>query len=78
MQVSEQLKELSGQRYVSPYHLAVVYNGLGMRAQALDQLENAADERYNWLVFLKVEPLFESLRSEPRFVALVHRVGLVP
>jgi serine/threonine-protein kinase len=78
LQVVEQLDELAKQRYVSPYHFAVIYTALGDRARALDYLEQAADERFNWLVFLKVEPLFDGLRSEPRFSALVHRVGLTP
>jgi serine/threonine-protein kinase len=75
-QVIEQLNDLAKRRYVSPYHLAVIYAGLGEREQALDQLEKAADERFNWLVFLRVEPQFDSLRSEPRYAALVQRMGL--
>jgi len=78
LQVVEQLKELARRRYVSPYHFAVIYTGLGERAQALDYLEKAADERFNWLVFLKVEPLFDSLRSEPRFSALLRSLRLAP
>ena len=78
LQVVGQLNELGKQRYVSPYHLAVVYTGLGDRPQALDYLEKATDERFNWLVFLKVEPLFDSLRSEPRFSAMLQRIGLAP
>ena len=75
-QVVEQLNDLARQHYVSPYHLAVIYAGLGEREKALDNLEKAGDERFNWLVFIKVEPIFESLRSEPRSLALVHRIGL--
>jgi len=74
--VIEQLKKLSGQRYISPYHFAVIYIPLGEREQALSHLEKAADERFNLMVFLKVEPQFESLRSEPRFVALTQRLEL--
>lgn len=77
-QVLDQLKEQAGRRYVSPYYLAVVFAGLGEREQALDQLEKAADERFNWLAFVRVEPLFEGLHSAPRFAALVGRVGLTP
>ena len=75
-QVIEQLNDLARQHYVSPYHLAVVYAGLGEREKALDNLEKAADERFNWIVFINVEPIFDRLRSEPRFIALVHRIGL--
>jgi tetratricopeptide (TPR) repeat protein len=78
LQVIEQLQTSAKQRYVSPYHLAVIYTGLGAREQALDNLEKAADERYNWLVFIKVEPTFDSIRSEPRFVSLIRRIGLDP
>lgn len=76
LDVVERLKDLGRQRYVSPYHLAVVYAGLGEQEAALDNLEQAATERYNWLVFLRVDPIFDGLRAEPRFVALVQRVGL--
>ncbi len=75
-QVIEQLKEMSARRYVSPYYLAVVRAGLGEREQALAHLEQAAQERFNWLVFIRVEPQFESLRAEPRFAALLQRIGL--
>jgi len=74
--VAEQLKEQAGRRYVSPYHLAVVYAGTGEHALALEQLEKAAAERYNWLAFIAVEPQFDALRSDPRFAALVKRIGL--
>ena len=63
---------------MTPNHLAVIYTGLDAREQALDQLEKAADERFNWLVFLQVESLFESLHSDPRFAALTWRIGLAP
>jgi tetratricopeptide (TPR) repeat protein len=77
LQLVAQLQELGRRRYVSPYHLAVIHAGLGARAEALSELEQAADERYSWLVFLRVEPQFDGLRSDPRFGALVRRVGLV-
>lgn len=76
LQVIVQLKKLAEQRYISPYHFAVIYIPLGEREQALANLEKAADERFNLMVFLKVEPLFDSLRSEPRFVAITQRLGL--
>ena len=77
-EVLAQLKELSARRYVSPYYLAVVHAGLGEKEQALEHLEKASQERFNWLAFLKVEPQFAALRSEPRFAALVQRIGLQP
>ena len=75
-QVIEQLNEIAKQHYVSPYHLAVVYAGLGEREKALNNLEKAAGERFNWIVFINVEPVFDSLRNDSRFTALVRRIGL--
>jgi tetratricopeptide (TPR) repeat protein len=77
LQLVAQLQELGRRRYVSPYHLAVIHAGLGARTEAIGELEQAAGERYAWLVFLRVEPQFDGLRSDPRFGALVRRVGLV-
>ena len=72
----EQLRKLGVQRYVSPYHLAVIYLPLGDKEQALSLLEKAADERFNLVIFIKVDPQFDTLRSEPRFAALIQKLGL--
>ncbi|HUE81283.1 MAG TPA: protein kinase [Pyrinomonadaceae bacterium] len=74
--VLAELGRRSGQRYVSPYHLAVVYSGLGDLPQTLNHLEQATEERFNWLVFLWVEPQFDGLKNNTRFAALKKRVGL--
>jgi serine/threonine-protein kinase len=60
---------------VSPYRLATVRLALGEREAALSELERACRERDHWMVWLKVDPMLESLRSEPRFEELVRRVG---
>ncbi|HEV8429594.1 MAG TPA: protein kinase [Pyrinomonadaceae bacterium] len=70
------LQELSKQQYVSPFQTAVVYAGLDERKQALDWLEKARDERFNWLPFIKVDPVLKNLRSEPRFIELARSLGL--
>jgi TolB-like protein/DNA-binding winged helix-turn-helix (wHTH) protein/Tfp pilus assembly protein PilF len=64
----------SKRQYVSPYYFAVVYVGLGESDKAIDQLEKAFADRSNGLVFLKVEPELDSLRSNPRFWALQRRL----
>ena len=51
-------------------------SGLGDKDQAFAWLEEAYNERSNILQFLKVEPNFDPLRSDPRFRDLLHRVGL--
>ncbi len=58
------LQELSKQQYVSPYQIAVVYAGLDERERALDWLEQSHAERFNWLPFIQVDPVFKNLPSE--------------
>jgi eukaryotic-like serine/threonine-protein kinase len=74
--VLEELKRRRDRQYVSPWGLASIYARLGERDAALDWLERAYDEHDSTLVWLKVHPRFDALRSEPRFVALVKRMGL--
>jgi tetratricopeptide (TPR) repeat protein len=73
-----QLQTLAKKRYVSPYLEAVVHAGLRQKDRALTCLERAFRERACWMVFINVDPFFESLRGEPRFAALVRRMGLEP
>ncbi len=74
--VIARLQELSKQQYVSPYQTAVIYAGLNNRKLALDWLEKSQEERFNWLPFIKVDPVFKNLRSEARFVELSKSLGL--
>jgi serine/threonine-protein kinase len=62
--------------YVSPVAFATVYLGLNDRSQALDWMERARDERRGWLVYLRVNPIFDPVRGTPRFEQLVEEVGL--
>ena len=64
--------------YVSPVAFAIVHIGLGNVDQALDATERAWQERRGWLVYLGVNPLVDPLRNEPRFKAIVDRLGLPP
>ena len=73
--VLEELLKRSAEHYVPPYHIALVYNGLGQRAEALAWLERGYRERDPKMVFLKVEPKWNNLRDDPRFQDLVRRVG---
>jgi TolB-like protein/Tfp pilus assembly protein PilF len=76
--ILNELEELSDKRYVSAFDLAVIYAGLGDKAEALGWLEKAYDDRSFFLVSLNVDPRFDDLRGEPRFRGLVQRVGLAP
>ena len=75
-QLLGELQARSKRGYVSPYFLAVIHAGLGEKASALDSLERALQERQPYLVLLDVEPVFSNLRAEPRFLALLQRIGL--
>jgi serine/threonine-protein kinase len=75
-QVLDELLARAGQKYVSPYDIAVVYNGLGETDCVFEWLEKAYEEHSGWLVFLNVEPRFEGLRADTRFQALLKKVGL--
>jgi DNA-binding winged helix-turn-helix (wHTH) protein/TolB-like protein/Tfp pilus assembly protein PilF len=71
-----ELDQLSRQRYVASAPVAIIYTGLGENDRAIEWLEKAYDERLWEMGMLKVNPVFDSLRSDPRFVRLVLRVGL--
>jgi Tfp pilus assembly protein PilF len=64
----------SQKNYVSPYYFAVVYVGLGEDEKAIDWLEKAYSDRSNGLVFLKVDPSLDHLRSNPRFQVLQQKL----
>jgi tetratricopeptide (TPR) repeat protein len=70
------LEEQSRLGYVSEWDFALVHAGLGETGTALDCLERAAGERACWLIFAGVEPRFDGLRGEPRFMGLLQKMGL--
>ena len=73
-----ELEERSKRSYVPSYDVAIVYVGLGDNEGAFAWLEKAYEERCSRLIWLKAEPLFEPLRSDPRFGDLLRRIGLPP
>jgi serine/threonine protein kinase/tetratricopeptide (TPR) repeat protein len=64
------------EQYISPMAFAVLYTDLGEKDKAFEWLEKSFEERNAWLPFLKADPQFESLRSDPRFKDLVRRIGI--
>jgi TolB-like protein/Flp pilus assembly protein TadD/predicted Ser/Thr protein kinase len=64
--------------YVSPSNVAIGYIGIGDYEAALKWLENAYVEHSQALTYLKVDSVYDPLRSDPRFADLVRRVGLAP
>ena len=75
--VLAELAERATRQYVPRYYVAAAYGALGDRDRALEELAKACDERSAYAVFLKVELMFEYLRGDARFGALLKRVGLV-
>lgn len=73
--VIEELGELSKARYVCPSYLARIYIGLGDKNRAFEWLEKAYEERSADLVWLRVDPAFDPLRSDPRFTDLLRRMN---
>jgi hypothetical protein len=70
------LTELSKHGYVSPYSIAQTYARLGEKDKALTWLEMAYEQHDSKLPPIAVEPMFEGMRSDPRFRSLVSRLKL--
>ncbi len=76
LKILEGLKARSRKTYVSPAHIATVYAGLGEKDQAFEWLERAYTARSRSLAWLNVAREWDGLRSDPRFTALLAKVGL--
>ena len=66
------------QRYISPGLRVLLHLGLGEKDKALDWLEKCYEEQDAVCWNLKAQPIFDPLRTEPRFQALLKKVGLDP
>ncbi len=73
----DRLSVLAKQRYVSPTSMALIYIGLGEKDRAFKCLEKTYKDHCVSLLWLKVDPVYESLRSDPRFKVLLKKAGLV-
>ncbi len=74
--ILDRLRELGTREYVDPYSFASIYAGLGDKDQTIAWLRKGLEVRSINMVFLKIEPFFDSLRSDPRFRELLKKVGL--
>ncbi len=74
--ILNKLLERSRHKYIPSDLIALIYLGLHEKNQALAWLEKAYQERSMEMVFLNVEPMFDPLRSDPRFKALLEKMGL--
>jgi len=71
----EELMKLSKEKYVPPIGAAFIYIGLGDKDKAFEWLEKAYEERSGWFVWIN-DPIFDSIRSDPRFTDLLRRLKL--
>jgi tetratricopeptide (TPR) repeat protein len=76
LKLLEEMKGIGKEKYVSPYDLALLYTSLGRKQDAIEQLNKAYEERAGWIIYLKVEPMFDSLHAERGFSDLVRRLNL--
>jgi hypothetical protein len=70
-------KKQAQREHLSPLNFASIYARMGDKNQAIAWLAKAVEERNPWL-YLKAEPQYDTLRSDPRFQDLMRRVGLPP
>jgi tetratricopeptide (TPR) repeat protein len=75
--VLEQLQELSKEQYVTPYGVGRIHAALGQMDEAFQWLETAYEQRANWMVLLKVDPVLDDLRPDPRFQDLLRRMNFL-
>ena len=71
-----ELDRMAGERYVSPVAYAMVHAANGNADAAFEWIEKGFEERRGWLTYLKVEPMLDPIRGDPRFAGWVRRMGL--
>jgi serine/threonine-protein kinase len=76
--ILERLKKLAQQRYVSPLYMAIIATGLKNNDTAIEYLSSAFNNRHPGLVLIRVDPLFDDLRSDERFKELVKKFEPMP
>jgi len=72
----EKWQQLNRRRQMDPAATALAYVGMGNKDEAFAWLQRAYSERSNALTALNVDPIYDPLRSDPRFQALLRRIGL--
>lgn len=78
LKILDEQKRLAKQRYVSPLNFVIIYTGLGDKDRAFEWLERGIEQRTRLIYRIKARPIFDPLRSDPRYAELVRRMGLEP
>jgi tetratricopeptide (TPR) repeat protein len=71
-----ELLQASKKQYIPEFHMACLYGALGRKDEAFEWLEKSYRERSNGLSVIKVYPLINDLRSDPRFTEMLRRMNL--
>ncbi|NIM91173.1 MAG: protein kinase [Candidatus Aminicenantes bacterium] len=74
--ILEELEAISKERYVSPWGIGSVYAALGEKDKAFEFMQKAYEERDEQLIFYKIDPISDPVRSDPRFKELLNKIGL--
>ena len=72
--VINELEQISKQHRDWPYCIALIYTGLDEKDRAFEWLQKACEEHSDWLMYLRVEPRLDSLRSDPRFEKIANLI----
>jgi adenylate cyclase len=73
-QALRELEDLAKPQYVSPTAFATIYLGLGEKEKCLDWLEKSYEQQDSACWYLKIDQIYDSVRNEPRFQALVKKI----
>ncbi len=73
--ILDEVNRLSNGRYIQPYYTAAVYAALGDKDRTFEWLGRACEDRDTWVAFLGVDPIWDDIRSDERFMRLEERVG---
>jgi len=76
LKLIDELNEISRQRYISPYCIALIYASMGDQDSAMELLNRAYAEHASELIYLKVDPYLDKLRDDSRFKDLLNKIGL--
>jgi adenylate cyclase len=75
-QALREFEDLAKHQYVSPTAFATIYLGLAEKQRCLDWLETCYEQQDSACWYLKIDQIYDNIRGEPRFQALVEKVGL--
>ncbi|HEX3183237.1 MAG TPA: protein kinase [Pyrinomonadaceae bacterium] len=75
LQIIHELQERSKKDFVPSFSIATVYLGLGMKEEAIQHIVKSYQEGSYYMIYLKVDPLLDSIRADPRFIDVMRRVG---